>query len=98
MCSMSMIFFYTRFAETTKTCKCTRKSDERSKPATKKPQTKTHGNQVQKNIRQMNIIDAMKRVPPQPKHRVQDTRNGHVIVLNEAGLEPMYVSKKVRKR
>lgn len=51
---------------------------------------------ARKNIPQMNIIDVMRRVPPLPKHRVQDTRNGHVIVLDEAGLEPTFVSKKVR--
>lgn len=52
-------------------------------------------NKPPKNIRKSNIIDAIRLVPPLPKHRVQDTRNGHVIVLNEAGLEPTYVSKKV---
>ncbi|XP_025419208.1 enkurin [Sipha flava] len=84
--------------ETLKNCKCTNKSNELpasdASYAKKKPQTKTHENQIQKNIRKKNIIDVIKRVPSQPKHRVQDTRNGHVIVLNEAGLEPMYVSKK----
>jgi len=40
-------------------------------------------------------MEAINKVPPSPKHRVQDTRKGHVIVLNEAGLEPTYVSKKV---
>ena len=50
------------------------------------------------NYIQMNIIDVVRKVPPLPKHRVQDTRNGHVIVLNEAGLEPKHVLNKVRKK
>lgn len=43
----------------------------------------------------MNIIDVKRQVPPLPKHRVQDTRNGHVMVLDKDGLEPTYVMKKV---
>ncbi|KAL4113086.1 hypothetical protein QTP88_016776 [Uroleucon formosanum] len=82
------------FVEINKTKCCARKSIQRPcdgapTNASKKLPTKTR-----KNIRQTNIIDVIRRVPPSPKHRVQDTRNGHVIVLNEAGLEPTYVSKK----
>ncbi|XP_060870603.1 enkurin-like [Metopolophium dirhodum] len=82
------------FVEINKTKCCARKSIQRPcdgapTNASKKLPTKTR-----KNIRQTNIIDVIRRVPPLPKHRVQDTRNGHVIVLNEAGLEPTYVSKK----
>ncbi|XP_050531009.1 enkurin-like [Daktulosphaira vitifoliae] len=47
-----------------------------------------------KNIKHINIVDAIRKVPPLSKHKVQDTRNGHVIILDEAGLEPTYVSKK----
>jgi hypothetical protein len=65
--------------------------------ATKKP-WKSLRDEVPKNFIQMNIIDVVRKVPPLPKHRVQDTRNGHVIVLNEAGLEPKYVLNKVRKK
>uniref|UniRef100_A0A2S2QQB4 Enkurin n=1 Tax=Sipha flava TaxID=143950 RepID=A0A2S2QQB4_9HEMI len=61
--------------------------------ATKKPWKRSR-DEVPKNFIQMNIIDVMRKVPPLPKHRVQDTRNGHVIVLNEAGLEPKYVLNK----
>jgi hypothetical protein len=64
--------------------------------ATKKPWKRSR-DEVPKNFIQMNIIDVMRKVPPLPKHRVQDTRNGYVIVLNEAGLEPKYVLNKVRK-
>lgn len=82
------------FVEINKTKCCARKSIQRPcdgapTNASKKLPTKTP-----KNIRQTNIIDVIRRVPPLPRHRVQDTRNGHVIVLNEAGLEPTYVSKK----
>ncbi|KAF0765835.1 enkurin-like [Aphis craccivora] len=82
------------FVEINKTKCCARKSIQRpcdgaTTNASKKLPTKTR-----KNIRQTNIIDVIRRVPPLPKHRVQDTRNGHIIVLNEAGLEPTYVSKK----
>ncbi|VVC38184.1 Enkurin domain [Cinara cedri] len=68
--------------------KCDKKSPrlpKQSLPCEEKPK---------KNIIAQNIIDARRRVPPLPKHRVQDSRNGHVIVLNEAGLEPTYVCKK----
>lgn len=86
------------YIEITKT-KCTKKSvqppDTSCMSGPKRLRENASQNKVQKNIRQINIIEAIKKVPPSPKHRIQDTRNGHVIVLNEAGLEPIYVSKKV---
>jgi len=51
--------------------------------------------QITRNFVRENIVDVVKKVPPLPKHRVQDTRNGHIMDLDKAGLEPTYVSKKV---
>ncbi|XP_025198161.1 enkurin-like [Melanaphis sacchari] len=51
-------------------------------------------NNIKRNFLQENIVDVVRKVPPLPKHRVQDSRNGHIMVLDEAGLEPTYVSKK----
>jgi len=53
---------------------------------------------TKRNFLSENIVDVIRKVPPLPKHRVQDSRNGHVIVLDKAGLEPTYVSKKVLRR
>ncbi|XP_022162837.1 enkurin-like [Myzus persicae] len=50
--------------------------------------------EISKNFLRENIVDVVRRVPLLPKHRVQDSRKGHIIVLNEAGLEPTYVLKK----
>ncbi|CAI6355105.1 unnamed protein product [Macrosiphum euphorbiae] len=49
---------------------------------------------INRNFLSENIVDVVRKVPPLPKHRVQDTRNGHTIVLDEAGLEPTFVCKK----
>ncbi|CAI6356745.1 unnamed protein product [Macrosiphum euphorbiae] len=49
---------------------------------------------ISKNFLSENVVDVVRKVPPCPKHRVQDSRKGHIIVLNEAGLEPSYVLKK----
>lgn len=48
---------------------------------------------VPKNFIQMNITDVMRKVPPLPKNRVQDTRNGHITKL-----EPRHVFNKVRNK
>ncbi|KAE9533355.1 hypothetical protein AGLY_009258 [Aphis glycines] len=58
------------------------------------PKVKGKINKVERNFLHENIADVIRKVPPLPKHRVQDSRNGHVMVLDEAGLEPTYVSKK----
>lgn len=91
---------YAWFLEITRT-KCCKKSIEQPPCNVQKSsneQIKNEDeNKVRKNILQMNIIDVIRKVPPLPKHRVQDTRDGHVIILDKAGLEPTYVSKKVRK-
>ncbi|XP_050442625.1 enkurin [Adelges cooleyi] len=60
----------------------------------RKPLPDPNENKIRKNIKQINMVDVIRKVPPLTKHRVQDTRNGHIIVLDEAGLEPTYVSKK----
>ncbi|XP_022171486.1 enkurin-like [Myzus persicae] len=80
--------------EINKTRCCARKSIQRPCDGAATNVSKKLPTKTRKNIRQTNIIDVIKKVPPLPRHRVQDTRNGHVIVLNEAGLEPTYVSKK----
>lgn len=66
-------------------CQSERKSEEKTK-------------KIKRNFVSENIVDVIRKVPPLPKHRVQDSKNGHVIVLDKAGLEPTYVSKKVLKR
>ncbi|KAL5237823.1 hypothetical protein ACI65C_005233 [Semiaphis heraclei] len=62
-------------------CQSERKSEEKTK-------------KIKRNFVSENIVDVIRKVPPLPKHRVQDSKNGHVIVLDKAGLEPTYVSKK----
>ncbi|KAE9525086.1 hypothetical protein AGLY_014500 [Aphis glycines] len=47
-----------------------------------------------RNFLRENIVDVIRKVPPLPKHRVQDSRDGHTIILDESGLEPLYVLKK----
>jgi len=79
---------------------CTKKRAELP-PTPRRPEkrsAKTRENKTDGNIRRTNVANAMSRVPPSPKHRVQDSRDGHVTVLNEAGLEPTYVHKKVSFR
>ncbi|XP_025207524.1 enkurin-like [Melanaphis sacchari] len=50
--------------------------------------------EISRNFLLENFVDVVRKVPPLPKHRVQDTRNGHTMVLDEVGLEPLYVLKK----
>ncbi|VVC29824.1 Enkurin domain [Cinara cedri] len=47
-----------------------------------------------KNIIAENIVAVKRTLPPLSKHNVQDTKDGHVIDLKNAGLEPTYVCKK----
>ncbi|XP_050546691.1 enkurin-like isoform X2 [Daktulosphaira vitifoliae] len=47
-----------------------------------------------KDYKRINILETVQKIPPLIRHKVQDTRNGHVILLDKAGLEPMYVLKK----
>jgi len=89
---MEMCYLFIRLSDKIKTC--TKKTVEKP-PVPKLTRAKIPEKKTPKNIIQANIIDVMKKVPPLPKHRVQDTRNGHVMVLDEVGLEPTYVSKKV---
>ncbi|KAL4105115.1 hypothetical protein QTP88_020387 [Uroleucon formosanum] len=49
---------------------------------------------IDRNFLYENIVDVIRKVPPLTKHRVQDSRHGHIMVLDEVGLEPTFVSKK----
>ncbi|XP_026815950.1 enkurin-like [Rhopalosiphum maidis] len=69
-------------------------SEKYSQRCSRSPNFKEKINKIQRNFLHENIIDVIRKVPPLPRHRVQDSRNGHTMVLDEAGLEPTYVSKK----
>ncbi|XP_026818303.1 enkurin-like [Rhopalosiphum maidis] len=76
------------FVEKTKT------SDKNPVQCLRYPNKPSPKKKISRNFLHKNVVDVVRKAPPLPKHRVQDSRNGHIIVLDEAGLEPLYVLKK----
>lgn len=55
------------------------------------------GLKTTKNFVTQNAVENIMSVPKKPEKNMVDTRNGHVMPLEESGLQPKYRERKVSK-
>ena len=71
-------------------------SEEGRRPAVPKQNEKPMmGSKTTKNFVTQNAVENIMSVPKKPEKNMVDTRNGHVMPLEESGLQPKYRDRKV---